>query len=412
MVSSGVAQSFSVIFVSLLSDFGMSRAELSGIFSLFIFVFFSSGILVGPLLDRSGPRIVIPVGSALIGLGLFACSRITSIYQLYFFYGLLTSLGSCCIAWLPNSVVISNWFVRRRGMAVGLMMCGSGLGILVFIPLTQIIIDWGGWRNAFLTIAFITVLLVGPLNAVFQRARPEDKGLKPDGDDDKRAPLIDRKGQQPTNNHQFWTLSDTLRHKSFWMICFALFCNPFATFTIVLHQMAFVVERGFTPIYAASVFGFIGIFAMVGRFVGGALSDRIGREKSYTLFMGSFATATGILFILSPERSGILFLYVVLMGLGMGVGGAMFPPMMADLFPGPSLGRIMGVSSIFGGLGAGSGSWFAGFLHDITGDYKMALICVLTAIIGAIVFVWIAAPRKALSRKNKNVTAQGDSNGV
>ncbi|MFC1886479.1 MFS transporter, partial [Thermodesulfobacteriota bacterium] len=352
MTSSGVAQSFSVIFVALLADFGMSRAELSGIFSLFIFVFFSSGILIGPLLDRTSPRIVIPVGAVLTGLGLFACSRITSPRQLYIFYGLMTSVGSCCFAWLPNSVVISNWFVRRRGMAVGLMMCGSGMGIVIFIPLTQLIIDWSGWRNAFLAIACITILLVGPLNAVFQRARPEEKGLAPDGEDPELIESSKDNTPKIDKGLHFWTLSDAIRHRSFWMICCALFCNPFATFTIVLHQMAFVVETGFEPMHAASAFGFIGVFAMVGRFVGGALSDRVGREKAYSIFMGSFALAVLFLFFLSPQHSVLFAIYVILMGLGMGVGGAMFPPMMADLFPGPSLGRIMGVSSIFGGLGA------------------------------------------------------------
>ena len=403
MISSGVAQSFSVIFLALLSDFGMSRAELSGIFSLFIFVFFSGGILVGPLVDKFGPRWVIPAGSLMIGFGLIACSRISSPYQLYPFYGLIASLGACGTSWLPNSIVISNWFVRKRGMAVGIMMCGNGLGILVFIPLTQAIIAWAGWRNAFLTIALMAMLWICPMNALFQRVRPEEKGLSPDGETRPSPASAKIDVSIIEKDFVLWTLSDALRQKSFWMICMALFCNPFATFTIVLHQIAFVVERGFEPMHAASIFGFIGVFAMVGRVVGGTLSDSIGRETAYTIFMVSFAIAVSILFFLAPERGWLLSFYVVLMGLGMGVGGAMFPPMMADMFPGPNLGRIMGVSSIFGGVGVGAGCWFAGYLHDITGGYMWAFILVLVTIAGAIAFVWVAAPGKVAKRQRSPV---------
>jgi MFS family permease len=115
--------------------------------------------------------------------------------------------------------------------------------------------------------------------------------------------------------------------------------------------------------------------------------------------MISFAAAVSILFILTPEHDWLLWFYVFLAGLGLGVIGAMFPPMVADMFPGPSLGRILGVISVFGAVGAGTGCWLAGHLHDLTGGYMWALISILITTISAIVFVWIAAPGKALKRQ-------------
>jgi MFS family permease len=282
-------------------------------------------------------------------------------------------------------------------MAVGIVMCGAGMGMLVFVPLTQFLIERVGWRGAFLGIAVIVVMWVGPLNAVFQRTRPEDMGLAPDGDD--IVPPGDKGGggSLTSNKTHLWTLSDAIRHRSFWMMCMATFCNPWATFTIVLHQVAYMVERGFETGYVTSVLGFVGVFAMVGRVICGMLSDRIGREYAYTIFMISAALATGFLFLLTEARAWILPVYVVLLGLGMGVGGAMFPTMMADLFPGPSLGRIMGITSAFGGFGAGLGTYFAGEMHDVTGTYTWGLFSVLVTVVGAVVFVWIAAPRKVRS---------------
>jgi MFS family permease len=390
---------FSVILVALLEIYGLSRAELSGIFSLYMLVFFGSGVLVGPLLDRFGPRKVIPLGALLAGLGLGACSLISSPFQLYFTYGLVSSLGSCCVGWIPNSLVISNWFVRRRGTAVGVVMCGNGLGILVFVPLTQFIVDLTGWRGAFLAMAGLVVLLAGPLNAFFQCARPADKNLAPDGD----APrcLSDPKKLKATVTHYpvLWTLADALRSRSFWLMCAAFFCNPFATFAIVLHQVALVVEKGFDPMYVASMIGALGIFTTGGRFLGGTLSDYIGREKAYTLFMSFAALAVLSLLFLSQERAFLLPVYVVLMGLGLGVGGAMFPTMIADMFPGPSLGRIMGVCAAFGGVGAAFGSWLAGYLYDLSGSYASSLYCIEMALAGAVAAVWLAAPRRARNNR-------------
>ena len=394
MVGNGVMNSFSVIFVALLSEFGLTRAELSGVFSVYIFVYFFASALVGPFLDRFGPRIVMPLGSLLIGLGLLCCSRISSPYQLYLFYGCITSLGACCVGWVPNTTIIANWFVRRRGMAVGIVMCGSGMSMFIFIPLTQLMIECIGWRGAFLTIALAVVIWLGPLNAIFQRTRPEDKGLAPNGVNYIPKKTTENPKRTAAEIKLEWTLSEAIRHRSFWMMCFAFFCNPFATFTILLHQVAFIIERGFEPMYVASALGFVGIFAMVGRFVGGTLSDSIGREMSYSLFMGAAALAVTFLFFLNQEYAWILTPYVVLVGLGMGVGGAMFPPIMADLFPGPNLSRIMGISSVFSGMGAGLGSWLAGYLYDITGNYVWGFFCVLIAILGAILFVWVAAPRR------------------
>jgi len=395
MVANGVTTSFSVIFIALLAEFGSSRAELSSIFSLYILVFFCGGGLAGLLLDRIGPRRLIPLGSVLIGLGLFSCSRISSLYQLYLYYGLITAIGTCCISWVPSSVIITNWFWRRRGLAVGIVMCGNGLGLMVFLPLTQFLTSWLGWRSAFLVIAAIAVFIIAPLNAVFQRTRPEDKDLDGEPIDALLAKREEGYKKSLGKSGRLWALSEALREKSFWMICLASFFNPFFTFSITLHQVTLVVGRGFTPTAVAATLGFVGIFAMVGRITGGMLSDRMGREWAYNLFMSFAAFGVISLFFLNANCSWVLLIYVMFIGLGLGVGGAMFPPMIADLFPGPSLGRIIGITSIFAGLGAGSGSWLVGYIHDLTGSYLWSLCCMLVAIGAAVVSVWIAAPRQA-----------------
>jgi len=390
----GVMHAFSPIFVALLSEYGLNRAYLSGIFSLFMFVMFAGAVVAGPLLDRYGPRVVIPAGFCLMGLGLGGCGSVSSAPQLYFFFGVVTGLGACLGGWVPSTMIIANWFVRNRGMAIGIVTSGMGISILIFVPLAQTLIDWVGWRGAFWGIALIVVFIGVPLNAVFQRARRTDSGVA-DGDafdmNGSRAII----GGPEMGFQRDWTLKEAMGQRSFWMVCFGLFLNPLATFTIALHAMALIVGRGFAPNYVAWVVGFTGIFSIVGRVACGIFSDKIGRKPAYTIFMASAALGVAFLLILNRDRSWILPLYVVLTGLGLGVGAGMYPTIVADLFPGTHTGKIMGVISVFGGFGSGFGSWLVGYLHDITGTYTIGFLCVLAAILGAVAFFCLAAPKKS-----------------
>ena len=394
-ITYGVMHSFSPIFVALLSEYGLDRAYLSGIFSLFMFVMFAGAVIAGPLLDRYGPRVVIPAGACLMGLGLGGCGWVSSPSQLYLYFGVITGLGACLGGWVPSTLIIANWFERKRGMAIGVVTSGMGLSILIFVPLAQTLIDRVGWRGAFWGIAVVVLVIGMPLNALFQRAKPADSGQAPDGDPFDVNGLGTIVGGSEMGFRRDWTLREAMGQRSFWMVCLGLFFNPMATFAIALHAMALVVGRGFAPDYVAWVLGLTGVFSIIGRVACGTLSDRIGRKPAYTVFMASAALGVASLLILNQDRSWILSLYVVLGGLGLGVGAGMYPAIVADLFPGPHKGKIMGVVSVFGGFGSGFGSWLVGYLHDITGEYNSGFLCVLAAILAAVVFFCLAAPQKS-----------------
>ena len=390
IISHGISSSFSVIFVRLLQEYDLGRAQLSGVFSVFMLIFFCGGILVGPLLDNISPRILIPAGSVIAGLGLIGCSNVTTHHALFFYYGIITATGVCCMSWVPNSVIPANWFPGNRGAAVGLVMCGSGIAMLLFIPLAHMLIEWAGWRGAFRALAFITVLAVTPLNAVFQRIRPAFSSVIT-GDENI---AIGNSGSEENNGKAGWTLFQMTLQRRFWMMCLASVFNPFFTFSIVLHQVALLVSHGYDPAAAAGRLWVVGVFTVVGRLGSGALSDRIGREPAYTLFMSSAALGLVSLFLSSPGRPWALSAYLVFGGMGLGVGGALFPAMLADIYPGRSLGGIVGVISFFSGLGACLGSWLTGYSYDITGSYNLGLAFLFIAVWAAVFCVWRAAPRK------------------
>jgi MFS family permease len=140
--------------------------------------------------------------------------------------------------------------------------------------------------------------------------------------------------------------------------------------------------------------GFVGVFSMIGRIAAGAFSDKFGLEWSYTIFTTAGILATIILLFLNLNRSWLFLFYIIFVGFGLGVGGGLFPAILADLYPGQSLGAIMGLASIFSGLGAASGPWITGFLHDIHHDYSSGLYLVILSFALAILAIWAAAPRK------------------
>jgi MFS transporter, OFA family, oxalate/formate antiporter len=156
-----------------------------------------------------------------------------------------------------------------------------------------------------------------------------------------------------------------------------------------LHQLAFAIDVGFDPLYAASVLGTGALFAVAGTIVTGTMSDYIGRELSAILAYGfSIIGVVCALFITSPDQHLLLWLHACFFGLTWGARGPAITAKTADLFPGPRLGTILGVITIGSGLGAAIGSWAAGFIFDLSGSYRLAFILSIVSYLGGCVAFW------------------------
>ncbi len=401
-MSRGISSSFSIFFLAILKEYGWSRAEISGIYSTYVLLYFCSALLIGMLVDRLGTRAVFPLGALLGGVGLAAASRSKELWELYFWFGIVTSMGVCAFAWLPTSSVLKIWFSRKFGTAMGITNAGIGLGMLTFLPLSQTLTQRFGWRSALLILAGIVLIIIGLFNVLLQRNRPSDMGLFPDGDPPEQEPLSKarsrhysrlEKQRSATGSELGWSIQQAMRTRAFWMLAIAFFCMPMVSFSLVLHQMAYVVDKGFNPIYAAWVLGLMGVVNSAGMIFFGSISDRIGREKAFTLSNVSMATSILMFSCLDLNREWTLWAYVVLSGLGQGVGATLFPPMVANLFQGAGFGKIMGMLSINLGFGGAFGAWLLGTIYDLTGTYQLGFILLVLILAAAVTAVWIAAPR-------------------
>lgn len=384
-MSTGVSSSFSVFFLALVRHFGWSYSGFSGAFSIYMFIYFVAGILTGTLADRFGLRRIAPLGALLIAAGFLLCSQIRSLLHFYIIMGTIMAFGVSLIGWVPNSTVLAHWFRKKRGSASGIAMSGWGMGMFVFVPLTEWLIRHFGWKTAFAGLAVFVPAVLIPLNLAFMKEKPADMGWGPDGSAPEIPPEAAENASRNVEESEeiVWTLSRAIFTKSYWLIFIALFCNPFVTFSLVLHQVTYVVQKGFNPVYAASAIGIFGLFNVAGRALSGLAADIIGRQRMYVILMTVAFVSFSFFLFLSPERDWILRFYVVAAGLSFGAGATLFPVIVADAFHGRHYGRILGSLSVAGGAGSASGAWITGFLRDVTGSYLPGFTILLVAMAAA-----------------------------
>jgi len=399
--SLGIRFSFGVFYVAILREYGWGRAETAGAFSLAMVIHGLFALVTGSLIDRFGPRMLFPLGAILMAMGLAAASRITAIWHLYLFFGVVMAVGINTISYAPNMSRIPKWFVRRRGLASGLVLAGTGVGIMVMAPATQVIIDVADWRSAFLILAGIVIGIVAPITALLQRRSPEEVGQFPDGivPDSGRTYSPPLKGSpdfmQSSNLSKQWTLGAALLTRDYWWVAFVFFSTSFSYNMLVVHQAAHVVDAGYSPTLAAFSVGLVGLLNSVGGVFSGLLSDRAGREIGYTI--GASCAIVGVfLFLLvrDPALPWLLYAFVILFGLGFGATSPTIAATAGDLFSGNSLGRIMGILSTGWGFGGALGPYLGGYFYDQRGGYTIPLILAMVSFSMGILGIWMAAPRR------------------
>jgi MFS family permease len=375
-IASGLYFSFPVFFVALVEDFGWTRGATAAAFSISSVVQGVFSPVVGMLVDRLGPKRVMLGGALVLGVACMLSSRVNSLWALYLTVGVLAACGVCAVSWVPSGSLIARWFTERRGSMMGLAFSGMGAGVLVVGPLAQWLIAGHGWRMAYLVLGAGTLAILLPVIMLGIREAPGRVG-------------VERSAAASTVE---WKVGDAIRTRAFWALFFAYFCTPLAVFSVVTHQVAFAVDHGFPRLFVAGIFGLTGLLSVVGRIGFGIAADRVGRVASATASYG--CTAAGTLCLLSLElwpHPAALYAYAILFGLGFGARGPIITAMASQLFPG-RFGAIYGFLSVGNGIGGGVAPWFGGFVHDLTGSYRVAFLIATTfCAVGSFCF-WLARP--------------------
>lgn len=359
----GVVSSYGTFVGPLESHLGASRTAISGVYTIELFFYAVFAPLMGWLSDRSGPRIALWLSGLLLGGGMIACHSVTSLWQLYLFFGVIAGIGHSAIFVVPTTTA-AKWFTKRRGLAVGITACGLGFGLLLLPPISAYLIRVYSWQTAFIflgTLAFTVNLLVG---SVIGR-KPEEYGAQPHPAGRNPAPA-------PTPPVQGHPLLEILRARAFWVVYFtAVFCYG-AEQMLVVHLVPYCATIGITTAQASLGLSCLGMGTIAGRFVMGWLSDRIGGVP--TLIMScalQSVTTFGLLAI-----SGPWVLYPVMLAVGFGYGGwaVMAVVVLGEFLGVKNLGKSVGLYMTNGVLAGLMGPFLAGAIFDATHSYFFAII--------------------------------------
>ena len=392
----GIRYSFSVYYIAILAEYGWGRAETAGAFSLAMIFHAMFAPITGTLVDRLGPRKLFPLGATLLFFGLLAAGQISAKWHLYLFFGVFMAIGINTLSYAPHMSIIPRWFIRKRGLASGVVASGIGLGTLVLVPFNEFLIDALGWRSAFLVLAGIILCTLIPMTALFQRQSPKDVGQYPDNivpEHRKRSPLHQERDLPSPDGQKFWTVKATIQERAYWCIVLAVICDGFIINTLLVHQAVYIVDVGYSKRLAASLVGLVGLFGSVGGLLCGFLSDHVGRKAGYTL--GSVFSLIGILFLMLIKDAVSIwmpFVFVLLFGLGNGGKMPMIAAITGDMFPGNALGRLMAIHAVGFGMGGAIGAYAGGYFYDRMGTYFVPFLLLLATIIIAAFSIWMTAP--------------------
>lgn len=366
---------FSLFIRPLQADMGWNRAGIMIAFSILLLVTGAASPFAGRIVDRYGPKRVICTGVPIMSLGFILLSTTTFLWQFYLGYAIV-GIGTAASSQVAASTLVSNWFDKKRGMAIGIMSMGIGAAGFVFAPLVGgYLIPSFGWRTSYLILAIIACASLIPATLLIVKTRPSDIGLFPDGI---KPTIPDKVNGSSSISSQGLSLKAALGTMAFWLITISYLAGGFSSVGAVQSQVPHFEDIGFSTATAVGVLSVLGIASAIGKFAFGWLCDKL--QAKYVSAIGLGLQATGILILLnlnSATPQALLWSYALFFGFSLGSWLPTMSMLTSTSFGLRSYGTIFGMLSFFQCIGVASGPFIAGYIFDITGSYHNAFIIFL-----------------------------------
>jgi len=377
----GTYGTYGVFFKALLAEFGWSRATISGASSAAFLLAGLLSIVVGRVNDRFGPRLIMAVTSSCFGLGLLLMSQLSTVWQLYVFYGLIVGIGLSSIDVIPLTTT-ARWFVKRRGMMTGIVKVGTGTGQLIIPLMTSIFIATYGWRTSCIIIGILVFMLLMSSGQLLRRD-PGQRGLLPDGDEKTTASDLHLPEVEVT-------LREAMLTRQFWMICVISLIIGFCAITVVVHIVPHAMDLGISAIRAAGILSTIGGTSMVGRLATGIAIDRFGTKKLMIMFF--LIVIASFLWLQVSKELWMLFVFAVVYAVAHGGFYTVISPMVAELFGISSHGVLFGIVVFSGTVGGAIGPVLAGQIFDVIHSYQLVLFILAGFAIAGLILTSLLRP--------------------
>jgi MFS family permease len=358
----------------MVQQFGWTRAQVTSgnaLSKLVVGPIF--GFLAGWVVDRFGPRRVMIIGILMAGFALVGLGWASSLGMFYFFY-LFNALGYVCGGPLPNQVLLTRWFDRSRGKAMGFAYLGIGIGGAAVPWISHVLVQHFGWQTALQILGLLIVVVSLPM-AIVVKEPPRA-----------RTSAVTVKSPSP---------KPAFTDASFYLLTLGSMCSIAAVSGTQQNLKLFLsLDRHFTQRDAAGVLSLVLAFSIAGRLIMGWLADRF--SKKYVMLLTYLLVAAGIPLLFLGTTRLVLYISAAVFGIGLGGDYMIIPLMTAEIFGIEILGRLLGVILTAGGIADAAAPWLIGRLRDATGSYfESCIVLVGMALLGGLAVLGLPARRRA-----------------
>jgi len=380
-VNYGARYCFGIFVKPLSGEHGWSHSVISLAATINMLIYSIGAIFVGRMLDKFAPRWIMTTGAIIAAAGFILTGFVNSPLTLYLAYGLLVGLGATGMGVVICSSSVGKWFIKMRGLAIGIATMGISFGIMTLTPLAGFLGRYFSWRAGMFILGAITLTVgVTVSQLLMRKTHPEAYGLLPDGD---KIPLPGQISAAPAVSKI--SLRIIFKDSRFWTIAISQSLIVMVIMSVFVHQVAYAVDNEINSIAAASSLAAISVTGFIGQFFFGWLSDRL-RDAKYAYFLGISFLLCGMILLNYADNVRSLYLYAVIYGFGYGCIAPILPILIVDRFGRHTLGSIYGLLTFFIGFIGSLGPILGGIIYDHFGSYHYlwlinTIILALTSII-------------------------------
>jgi sugar phosphate permease len=365
-INYGARYCFGVFVKPLAEEYGWSRSVISLAASINMFVYSVCSIAVGRIMDRVAPRWIVTIGALTLSSSLIFTSFVKTPLQFYIVYGLLAGIGASGLGVVVTNSSVGKWFIRKRGLALGISTMGISFGTILLTPMAGLIVKNYNWQTGFVFLSVVVFMIGVTLSNLFmRRMNPESCGLLPDGEI--RAERVLKIESLPPPPHMPYR--EMFGDRRFWTLGIGFGLAVMILMAVFVHQVAYALDKGIDKIAAASSLGAVGIAGFAGQFFFGWFSDKL-RDAKYSAVLGMLIMAAGMLILLNVTSARGLYFFALIYGFGYGCIAPMMPVLTADRFGRHVMGSVYGMLTFFIGLGGSIGPIVGGVIYDRFGSYS------------------------------------------
>ena len=383
-INGGIINTFGVFLNPISEDMGWSLTTVSIILGVGALGMAIGSPFAGKMIDRFGARTTMFIGVILSGMGITFASAATEAWHFYALFTVI-GVGLSTSSMLPASVVIANWFNRKRGVAMGIAFMGTSFGGMVMNPVETRLLLAYGWRTSYVIVGVGIMLVAIPLVLLFIRTRPSDMDMLPDGEE------MTEQQPEALSGH---SLREAVRTMSFWFISANMFLTNFMANGIIVHGISQLRDLGHSQLFAGDVTGISMGFMTLGKVTLGICGDRWGARTTFTL--SAIMTAIGLWVLIMAGHPWLAFLYALMFGFPQGGPLALTPMVAADCHGLANFGAVFGAMNFFSILGAGFGPVVISKMRDSSGSYDGALTLLIVLTLISAASIYMARPSKKM----------------